>query len=142
MAFTFARFRKSGEDSLEAEQRLYALSGYALYVGQALIISGGKLCPFAAVGDRIYAISNVSAASSVITADYIPEVYPVNDNQIWKTPFTVTATAADLPGAFVDVASAGTGISGGAAGTGAYYYDVATAASPTSAAYVIFVPEP
>jgi hypothetical protein len=144
MAFEFSRFRKVGTDSLEQEQRLYALSGYALYVGQALKVTAGALAPASTVGDRVYAISNVSAASSVVTAAYMPKVFPVNDNQIWKAPFSTAVTAAILANATVDLGSAsnGTGIRGDAVGTGAYLYDLITATTPTSAAFIVFVPVP
>jgi hypothetical protein len=144
MAFEFARFRKVGTDSLEQEERLYALSGYALYVGQALKVTAGVLAPASTVGDRVYAISNVSAASSVVTAAYKPKVFPVNDNQIWKAPFSTAVTAAVLPNTMVNLGSAsnGTGIRGDAVGTGALLFDLVTATTPTSAAFVVFVPEP
>jgi hypothetical protein len=144
MAFTFARFRKVGVDSLEQEERLLALSGYAMYVGQALKITAGRLVAASSVGDRVYAISNVSAASSVVTANYKPKVFPVNDNQVWQAPFSTAITAATLPGDYVDLGSAsnGTGIRGDASGTGAYLYDLITATTPTSAAFVVFVPVP
>ena len=145
MSFVFARFRKVGTDSLEQEQRLYALSGYALYVGQALKVTAGRLAPLAATGDRVYAISNVSAASSVVTASYLPKVIPVNDNQVWQAPFTTAITAAVYPGLFVDIASQTTGIKGDYLGTGAYLFDITTGTTfpgGTSAAFVVFVPEP
>ncbi len=140
--FTFAKFVKAGEDSLYSEKRLPALSGYALYVGQALKITGGALC-YADTADTVYAISNVSAASSTVTAAYYPDVFPVNDNQVWKASISTAITAATLAGSKINISSAsfGTGVNGAAAGTGMFVHSIATASDPsTSAAYVIFAP--
>jgi len=139
--FTFEKFKKGADGSLYQEKFLPALSGYALYVGQALKVTGGALC-FADSADTVYAVSNVSAASSVVTASYVPEVYPVNDNQIWKAAIATAATAATLEGSKINIGSAsvGTAVNAAAAGTGLLVYDIQTAASPTSCVYVVFAP--
>ena len=137
--FEFYKFVKGDGNSLTTEERLPATSGYVLYKGQALVVTGGAL--FAAtVGDIVYAISNVSAASSVVTAAYYPEVFPVNENQVWKAPLSTAATAAFLPGKQADIGSvvSGTAVRGDFIGTGMYVYDYLSGDSPVSAAYVIF----
>ena len=137
----FAKFAQGEGNSLYSEKRLPALSGYALYNGQALKVTGGALC-FADSADTVYAISNVSAASSVVTAAYYPTVTPVNDNQVWKASISTAITAATVAGSKVNLgtASVGTGVNGAAAGTGLLVYKTATADSPTSSIYVIFAP--
>jgi hypothetical protein len=140
--FEFLKFKKAGIDSLYSEKNLPALSGYALYVGQALKVTGGALC-YADSADTVYAISNVSAASSVVTASYYPDVFPVNDNQIWRASIATAATAATLAGTKINLstASVGTAVNAAAAGTGLLLYGISTASTPsTSAAYVIFAP--
>lgn len=140
--FEFYRYKDGGQGDLISEKRLAAVSGYAMYKGAALKVSGGALV-YAQTADTIYAISNVSAASSVVTASYYPEVYPVNSNQVWKASHTSAATAAFVAGAKGNIAGAndlGTSvIANVAAGTAFYLFNVATASTPsTSAAYVIF----
>lgn len=137
--FEFAKFIKGDGNSLTTEKRLPATSGYALYVGQALQATGGVLI-FADSADVVYAICQVSAASSVVTASYYPTVVPVNDNQVWKTTPSTAITAVTLEGSKVNIgtASVGTSVNGAAAGTGAWVYKVATADSPTSSIYVVF----
>ncbi|MFA5307704.1 MAG: hypothetical protein WC365_09705 [Candidatus Babeliales bacterium] len=140
--FEFAKFVQGDGNSLTTEKRLAALSGYALYNGQALKVTGGALC-YADSADTVYAISQVSAASSVVTAAYYPTVIPANDNQVWKTTPSTAITAATLAGTKVNIgtASVGTSVNGAvAAGTCAWVYKVATADSPTSSIYVIFAP--
>lgn len=139
--FEFSYFKQAGGDSLYQEKRLPALSGYALYVGQALKTTGGALC-YADTADTVYAISNVSAASSTVTASYYPDVYPVNGNQVWKAAISTAATAATLAGSKVNIGSAsvGTAVNAAAAGTGLYVDKIVTASTPTSAIYVIFAP--
>ena len=140
--FEFAKYKKGDGNSLYSETRLLALSGYALYVGQALKVTGGVLC-FADSADTVYAISNVSAASSVVTAAYYPQVFPVNDNQVWKTTPSTAITADTVIGTKVNIgtASVGTSVNGAVAiGTGLLVYKVASGESPTSAIYVIFAP--
>jgi hypothetical protein len=139
--FEFAKFKKGEGNSLYQETLLPALSGYALYDGQALKVTGGALC-YADSADTVYAVSHVSAASSVVTASYYPTVTPVNDNQIWKTSISTAVTAATVAGSKINLstASVGTGVNGAAAGTGLLVYKVATADSPTSSIYVIFAP--
>jgi len=140
--FEFFRYKDGGQGDLISEKRLSAVSGYPMYVGMALKVSGGALI-YAQTSDKVYAISNVSAASSVVTAAYKPEVFPVNSNQIWKTGFSSAVTAAFLAGAYAAVAGAtalGTSIDGNVVNNSAMYvFDVATGSTPTtSAAYVIF----
>jgi hypothetical protein len=139
--FEFAKFVQGDGNSLTTEKRLAALSGYALYNGQALKVTGGALC-YADTADTVYAISQVSAASSVVTAAYYPTVVPVNDNQVWKASISTAITAATLPATKVNISSAsvGTAICGASAATCALVYKVATADSPTSSIYVIFAP--
>lgn len=141
MAFTFVGFVNGGTDALVSEKRLCAVSGYAIHDGQALMISGGALI-YADGANKVYAISKCSAASSVVTAAYKPEVFPVNRNQIWKGTIGSTITAAFLAGARTNLASSttGTGLAGDeAAGSGMYIYNVVTASDPTtSAGYVVF----
>jgi hypothetical protein len=141
MAFEFAKFVQGDGNSLYTEKRLPALSGYALYDGQALKVTGGALC-FADSADSVYAMSKVSAASSTVTAAYYPTVIPVNDNQVWKATISTAVTAATVAGSKINLgtASVGTGVNGAAAGTGLLVYKVATADSPTSSIYVIFAP--
>ena len=137
----FAKFAQGEGNSLYSEKRLPALSGYALYNGQALKVTGGALC-FADSADTVYAISNVSAASSVVTAAYYPTVTPVNDNQVWKSSISTAITAATVAGSKINLstASVGTGVNGAAVGTGLLVYKTATADSPASSIYVIFAP--
>jgi len=140
--FEFAKFIKSDGNSLYGVKDLPALSGYALYNGQALKVTGGALC-FADSADTVYAISNTSAASSVVTASYYPEYFPVNDDQVWKASISTAVTAATVAGSKINLgtASVGTGVNGAAAGTGLLVHKVATADSPTSSIYVIFAPQ-
>ena len=140
--FEFAKFVQGEGNSLYDEKRLPALSGYVLYNGQALKVTGGALC-FADSADTVYAISKVSAASSTVTASYYPTVIPVNDNQVWKTTPSTAITAATVAGTKVNIgtASVGTSVNGAVAvGTGLLVYKTATADSPTSSIYVIFAP--
>lgn len=140
--FEFAKFVKGEGNSLTTEKRLPALSGYVLYVGQALKATGGALC-YADSADVVYAVCQVSAASSVATAAYYPTVIPVNDNQVWKTTPSTAITAATVAGAKVNIgtASVGTSVNGAVAvGTGLLVYSIATGDSPTSSIYVIFAP--
>lgn len=140
--FEFAKFVQGDGNSLTTEKRLPALSGYALYVGQALKTTGGALC-YADSADVVTHMSQVSAASSVVTAAYYPTVVPVNDNQVWKTTPSTAITAATVAGAKVNIgtASVGTSVNGAvAAGTGALVHKIATGDSPTSSIYVIFAP--
>jgi len=142
MAIEFSRFKDGGQGDLISEQRLNAVSGYAMYVGQALKVSGGALI-YAQSSDIVYAISNVSAASSVVTASYKPEVFPVNDNQVWKASIGSAITAAFVPGSYAGFATSvelGTSIAGDVVNNSAMYvFNIATASTPsTSAAYVIF----
>lgn len=142
MGFEFAKFIKGEGNSVYTEKRLPALSGYALYDGQALKVTGGALC-FADSADTVIAISKVSAASSTVTASYYPTVIPVNDNQVWKATISTAVTAATVAGSKINIgtASVGTGVNGAAAGTGLLVHSVATADSPTSSIYVIFAPQ-
>jgi hypothetical protein len=137
--FEFLKFAQGDGNSLTTEKRLPATSGYALYRGQALVATGGALFA-AAVGDIVYAISNVSAASSVVTAGYIPDVFPVNESQVWKAPLSTAVTAAFLAGKLADIGSTvnGTAVRGDFVGTGMLVYSVSTADSPTSSVGVIF----
>jgi hypothetical protein len=140
--FEFAKFVQGDGNSLTTDKRLPALSGYALYVGQALKTTGGALC-YADTADTVYAVCQVSAASSVVTASYYPTVIPVNDNQVWKTTPSTAITADTVAGAKVNIgtASVGTSVNGAVAvGTGLLVHKVATADSPTSSIYVIFAP--
>ena len=139
--FEFAKFVQGDGNSLTTEKRLPALSGYALYNNGALKVSGGALCQ-AMTADTVYAISNVSAASSVVTAAYYPTVTPVNDNQVWKAAISTAITAATVAGSKANIGSAcnGTAVNGAIAGTGLLVYKTATADSPTSSIYVIFAP--
>ncbi|MDD5064936.1 MAG: hypothetical protein PHQ35_09315 [Phycisphaerae bacterium] len=142
MAFEFSKFIKGNADSLYSIKKdLPALSGYALYNGQALKVTGGALC-YADSADTVYAISNVSAASSVVTASYYPEYFPVNDNQVWKSTLGSAITALTVAGSKMNIATSttGTGVAGDTPATGLLVYKVATAESPTSAIYVIFAP--
>jgi len=147
MAFEFFKYMHGGEGDLFVEKRLAGISGYAMYVGQALKISGGGLI-YAQTGDIVYAISKVSAASSTVTASYYPEVNPVNTNQIWKASIgtAVTAATSVILGYkfnFNDATAIGTAIDGNnSAGTSMWLYNITTGSSPsTSAAYVIFAPQ-
>ena len=140
--FEFAKFIQGEGNSVTTEKRLAALSGYALYVGQALKATGGALC-YADSADTVVAICQVSATSATVTAAYYPTVIPVNDNQVWKTKPGSAITAATVAGAKVNIATSttGTGIAGdAAAATCAWVYSVATADSPTSSIYVVFAP--
>ena len=140
--FEFAKFIQGEGNSITTEKRLAALSGYALYVGQALKATGGALC-YADSADTVVAMSQVSAASSTVTAAYYPTVIPVNDNQVWKTTPSTAITAATVAGTKVNIgtASVGTSVNGAvAAGTCAWVYAVATADSPISSIYVVFAP--
>jgi hypothetical protein len=134
MAFEFAGFTNGGgTENLASEKRLSALSGYAMYNGQALTITGGCLC-YAQSAQKVYAISNISAASSVVTAGYHPEVFPVNNKQIWKTGLGSAITAAFLPGTRTNFATSvelGTSVAGDeATGSAMYVYAVVTASDP------------
>jgi hypothetical protein len=142
MGFEFAKFIKGEGNSVYTEKRLPALSGYALYDNQALKVTGGALC-FADSADTVYAISKVSAASSVVTASYYPTVIPVNDNQVWKATIGSAVTAATVAGSKLNIATSttGTGVAADTAATGLLVYKVATADSPTSSIYVIFAPQ-
>jgi len=134
--FTFYKYKQGGPNDLFAEERIAALSGYALYKGQALKTSAGALCA-ATTGDKVYAISNTSAASSVATAAYVPNVFPVNSKQVWKADMSTAATAATIKGAYVGISSANsTAIAGDTAGTAVYVYDIITAVA--SSIYVVF----
>lgn len=144
----FYKFKQGDGDMLFSEKRLAALSGYALYKGQALKITAGALCGLdTAACVSVYAISNVSAASSVVTAAYIPEVFPVNSNQVWKAPTSTALTAAAIyAGAKVNFGSAttpiGTAIAGDAgAASVAWVYNAATASDPTTSAIYICFPD-
>ncbi len=139
--FEFYKFVQGDGNMLYSEKRLPALSGYPLYKGQALKNTGGALV-WADSADTVYAISNTSATSSVVTAAYYPDVYPVNNNQVWRASISTAVTAATVNGSKINIgtASVGTAVNGAAAGTGLLCYSVATADSPTSAAYVIFAP--
>lgn len=152
MAFEFYRYKDGGTDELYAEQNLKAISGYALYVGQALKISAGGLV-YAETGDQVYAICGCSAASSVVTANYKPVVFPTNSKQIWKASIGTAVTAATstilAQYGILNIATAfGTAIDGSnlvakgvhATAPAAFYlFDVVTGSSPsTSACYVIF----
>lgn len=147
MAFEFYRYKQGGDNFLFPEINYPAISGYALYPGQALTLSGGGLI-YAQTGDIVHAISNVSAASSVVTAAYVPEVFSVNVNQIWKASIgtAVTAATSTLRGVKINMNGAtalGTAVDGNnAAGTAMWVYDVTTGSNPTtSSVYVIFAPE-
>jgi len=116
-----------------------------MYKGAALKISAGALCELdTAACVSVYAISNVSAASSVITAAYVPEVFPVNSNQIWKVPLSTAITAdCTYAGVKVNFGSAttpiGTAIAGDAEASVAWAWAVVTASDPiTSAIYIVF----
>jgi hypothetical protein len=150
--FEFYKYKDAADNELFREERLYALSGYALYVGQALKITAGALA-YAQTGDRVYAICNVSAASSVVTAAYKPQVFPINNRQIWKSSIGTAVTAATSTilaqyGSLNGATALGTAIDGNlfvaatvhATAPAAFMlYDVVTGSSPsTSAAYVIF----
>ena len=140
--FEFFKFIKGEGNSLYTEKRLPALSGYALYVGQALKATGGALC-FADSADVVHSISQVSAASSTVTASYYPTVIPANDNQVWKTTPSTAITADTVAGVKVNIgtASVGTSVNGAVSdGTCAWVYRIATADSPTSSIYVVFAP--
>ena len=142
MAFEFYKYKDGVGGELYTEQRLCAYSGYPIYKGAALKITGGTL-QYAQSAETVYAISNVSAASSVVTASYCPEVIPVNDRQIWKASVTSALVTGILGGTKINLDSAdyGTGINGSTSGTALLLYDVATGSTPsTSAAYVIFQP--
>jgi len=142
MAFEFHKYKTGAGGELYAEKRLCAYSGYAMYKGAALKITGGTL-QYAQTAETVYAISNCSAASSVVTASYCPEVYPVTDEQIWKASIGSAITAATLAGSKINLDSAGDGtaVNGAAAGTSLLLYGIATGSTPsTSAVYVIFQP--
>lgn len=141
MAFEFSRFINGGTERLVSETRLSALSGYAIYKGEALTITGGCL-GYAASAQKVYAISNVSVASSVVTAGYHPEVFPVNENQVWKGTVGTAVTAAFVAGKRTNLSSGlrGTAVACANAGTGSamYVVEVVTSDPLTSAVYVAF----
>jgi hypothetical protein len=143
MAFEFYKYKDGVGGELYTEQRLCAYSGYPIYKGAALKITGGTL-QYAQTAETVYAISNVSAASSVVTASYCPEVIPVNDRQIWKASIGSAVTAATYKGGKINIdeaAELGTAVNAAAAGTSLLIYDLATGSTPsTSAVYVIFQP--
>jgi len=144
--FRFAGYVNGGDAQLTVEQRFSALSGYAIYEGAALKLSAGSLCLAATTADLIYAISDYSGASSVVTAALIPRVFPVNKNQIWTCSCAVELTAACVingTGVGLDSACA-TSIDGQVLGTAALMYNFVTGGTPASggvpgsAVWVIF----
>lgn len=149
--FEFAKWRYGGGGDLVVEQRLCGVSGYAMYPGQALTVSGNALVR-ADTGDFVYAISNTSAASSTVTASYVPQVFPVNEMQIWKCSPGSALTASTIADAQIFAnggkkfnlnSSGGTAIDGGTSGSVAFPYRLVTGSSPsTSSVYVIFVSPP
>jgi hypothetical protein len=130
----FAGYRNGGTDQLTVEQRYPGLSGYAIYLGQALKLSGGYLCGAEVTADLIYAISDISAASSVVTASYYPRVFPVNSNQIWKSSAISAMTAAvAVLGTGIGLSTAcATGFCGDTLGTAAVVFQIATGGTPAS----------
>jgi hypothetical protein len=144
--FEFAGYRNGATDMLTPEERYYAVTGFALYVGQLLKISGGRLCACTGAGDLAYAISDVSAASSVVTASYIPKVFPVNKSQIWKTSCTTALTAgACVYGTGLGISTAiATGVMGDKLSSATFLFDFTTGGTPVSggqpasAVYVVF----
>jgi len=142
MAFEFYKYKTGAGGEVYTEQKFCAYSGYPMYKGAALKLTGGTL-QYAQTAETVYAISNVSAASSVVTASYCPEVIPVNDRQIWKASIGSAMVTGILGGTKINLDSAGygTSVNGSTSGTSLLLYDVATGSTPsTSAAYVIFQP--
>lgn len=144
--FEFAGFKNGGPDTLVAESRYKAVTGLALLAGQAMKISAGKLCTAAVTADRIYAICGVSALSGDVTADYIPRVFPVTREQIWKTTFA-TALTADVCSACTGIGmstACATALNGALIGTSMILYQFVTGGTPVSggmpgsAAWVVF----
>lgn len=149
--FEFFKWRYGGAGDPVIEQRLYGTSGYAMYPGQALTVSASALIR-ADTGDFVYGISNTSAASSTVTAVYVPQIFPVNENQIWKVSPGSALTASMITdcrtfsngGKKLNLnSSAATAVDGGTSGSVAWVYDIVTGSSPsTSSVYVIFVSPP
>ncbi len=149
--FEFFKHKDGSPPSIVSQRDRYGTSGYAMYKGQALTVSSNRLIR-CNTGDFVYAISNVSAASSVITASYQPEVFLVNENQVWRGAVGSALSASviadaqlfSLGGKKVNLyTSAGTSIDGGTSGSVAFIYDLVTASTPsTSAVYVIFISPP
>ena len=142
--FKFYKYVKAQKDSLHVEKRIGAQASGLFYLGMALTISAGELV-YAQTADIVYAISNVSVVSGDVSSTYVPEVIPVNSNQIWKAAVTTAATAAFAVDAGVktqidEAATFGTGVDGGqAAASAIWVYSFTSAAS--GYAYVIF-PDP
>ena len=144
--FEFAGYRNGGSDKLTVEERFYAVTGFALYLGQLLKLSAGRLCACTGAGDLVYAISDASAASSVVTASYIPRVFPVNKSQIWKTSCTTALTAAAcVYGTGLGLSTAiATGVMGDKLSSATFVFDFTTGGTPVSggqpasAVYVVF----
>jgi len=144
--FRFAGYVNGGTDQLTVEQRFSALSGYAIYEGAALKLSAGCLCLAATTADLIYAISNYTGASSVVTAALKPRVFPVNKNQVWACSCAVEMAAGIVingTGVALDSACA-TGVDGAVLSTAALMYWFVTGGTPASggvpgsAAWVVF----
>jgi hypothetical protein len=147
MAFEFAGYRKGGTDFLFQEERFKAVTSVALYVGQALKLSASRLCACTGTADLVYAISNVSVAAASVSADFIPKVYPVNANQIWKTSCTTALTAAAcVRGTGLGMSTAiATAVMGDRLNSATFVYDFTTGGTPVSggapasAVYVVFL---
>ena len=145
--FEFAGFKNGGSDTLIAEQRYKAVTAILLYAGQAMKLSAGRLCTAAVTADLIYAICDCSVTiSASVSADYVPRVFPVTREQIWRTTFATAATAnvcSACTGIGMSTACA-TGLNGALIGTSMILYQFTTGGtpasggSPSSAAWVTF----
>jgi len=133
--FEFAGFRcGGGNDKLTLEARYKAVTSVALYLGQALKLSAGRLCACTGIADSIYAISDVSVAAADVSAGFIPKVYPVNSKQIWKSSCTTAMTAAMCimgTGCILSTTIA-TAFVGDKLGTNVFIYDFTTGDTPVS----------
>lgn len=96
MSFTFEGNR-NGIVTYPVEQNvLKPLSGYHLYKGAALTLVGNSALAYCSGIDKVYAISNVSATSAQVTANYDLRYFEVNPYQIWKNINVTAITSTNI----------------------------------------------
>lgn len=152
MAFTPYR-NLLGTDCFPVMRDWKAASGYRVYKGAALTFLGYSALCYASGIDKVVAISQVSATSAEVTADFDLQCIPVNKYQVWEN-INKSAIAAGLcligspiaTGIPILTGSYGTALalaptSGGLArylSGGAYIQIYNTITAGVSATYVIF----